>query len=1057
MAKINYNEIVDEQSFNDGIKNLIQQFSKLESVLKGLATTAGSALKPLKYNDSNDLKAHEQAVNDIATATKGLNEIEKQKILLDKQLKEGTDENVKAKIRYSNAAKEQRDILKYELQVAQNAEGSYAKLSAQYALNKIALNKMSEAQRSGTEEGRKLEASTNEIYQSMKKLQEATGKHVLSVGDYGIATKSLRLEMRETKEELTRLIQAGASMSDKRVIELSKKYDDLQDAMTKAKNAANLSDKAGMFIGFTKTIATMSAGFQVAQGAAALFGKENENLQKTMLKIQALLSITHGLEVIANNLRKEGAVITFLQVSAEKLRVFWLNLTNKSIETNTKNVAANTVAEEANVVSTNLDTESKIANASATSKGAANVSALTSKTTILTGATRGLGGSFAVVGILLAGFIAGILAVKKQYEELTAAHKKWSDALNDLKSSQAWIDNLDKISEKIASIELDYKKATGEMTEDAYNAAKDTKEINENFQDEEQAAWNLYWTKKLEAEKAYAVEKKFLEGTTNATSTENQQKAYDEWSLGASVQAAKTLDAATINKEKLLTLETAYNNKMTELLTAYTDVKSKILDAEAKAEKVKEEERTKIKLAAQQSAYDKYLSAYKTWLRKIQDMQDEMISNEESTTAKQEEEDIAKNTRKRERDLEDLKETVLTATQKAEMELNIVAYYNDLQLQIQEKYYKARQSKAKEQRKIEYDQMVQAMEEELKYRQSIDKLTYLETMKIGEEEDELKANQNEFELKQLQEQYEALNKESETYAQDEIDLAIKIKEKKIEIAQGEYDALKALMDKDIEEEKKLLEEKKKNEDELLDAVTDTSEKIINSYIERSKAKQDSINDEIDASKEYEDQLRELAKQGIENSDSNLAYEQRKQAELEKKKERELKKQKRLELGLAAVTAFGKLAESDEKTALAKTITEITELMAFINSIPEYEDGVIALYGRRKTSAPDDTIAKIGPGESVMTAPATDKYYDQLKDMQSLKYDPLDYIDMPRFTNYNESSIEKQLGKKIDNLTDVVKNKPEYQIDIDALTGEIVERITRGNTVTINKYKRPFLR
>jgi hypothetical protein len=41
------------------------------------------------------------------------------------------------------------------------------------------LNQMSAAQRKATKEGQQLEKQTNAIYQEMKALQEATGKHVL--------------------------------------------------------------------------------------------------------------------------------------------------------------------------------------------------------------------------------------------------------------------------------------------------------------------------------------------------------------------------------------------------------------------------------------------------------------------------------------------------------------------------------------------------------------------------------------------------------------------------------------------------------------------------------------------------------------------------------------------------------------------------------------------------------------------------------------------------------------------------------------------------------------
>ena len=73
----------------------------------------------------------------------------------------------------------------------QSQEGSYNRLSAQYRLNKIRLNEMSTAQRTGTEAGRQLERETRAIYEQMSSLQKATGKYTLEVGHYENALRAL--------------------------------------------------------------------------------------------------------------------------------------------------------------------------------------------------------------------------------------------------------------------------------------------------------------------------------------------------------------------------------------------------------------------------------------------------------------------------------------------------------------------------------------------------------------------------------------------------------------------------------------------------------------------------------------------------------------------------------------------------------------------------------------------------------------------------------------------------------------------------------------------------
>lgn len=80
----------------------------------------------------------------------------------------------------SEAAKE----LKLQIQLANSAKDSYDYLSAQYSLNKIELNKLTQAQRENSEEYRKLEKETLNIRNRMTEMQRATGDNSLSVGNY---------------------------------------------------------------------------------------------------------------------------------------------------------------------------------------------------------------------------------------------------------------------------------------------------------------------------------------------------------------------------------------------------------------------------------------------------------------------------------------------------------------------------------------------------------------------------------------------------------------------------------------------------------------------------------------------------------------------------------------------------------------------------------------------------------------------------------------------------------------------------------------------------------
>ena len=99
-------------------------------------------------------------------------------------------------------AKEANRIAKLQAQLNISEAGSYNALAAQYELNKIKLNAMSEAERQGTQAGKQLEAETLALYVKMQKLQEATGNHRLSVGNYARSWDGLGVSVSQVVREL---------------------------------------------------------------------------------------------------------------------------------------------------------------------------------------------------------------------------------------------------------------------------------------------------------------------------------------------------------------------------------------------------------------------------------------------------------------------------------------------------------------------------------------------------------------------------------------------------------------------------------------------------------------------------------------------------------------------------------------------------------------------------------------------------------------------------------------------------------------------------------------
>lgn len=99
-------------------------------------------------------------------------------------------------------AKEANRIAKLQAQLNLSEAGSYNQLAAQYELNKIKLNAMSAAEREAEGAGKQLEAETLALYVQMQKLQEATGNHRLSVGNYAKSWDGLGISVSQVVREL---------------------------------------------------------------------------------------------------------------------------------------------------------------------------------------------------------------------------------------------------------------------------------------------------------------------------------------------------------------------------------------------------------------------------------------------------------------------------------------------------------------------------------------------------------------------------------------------------------------------------------------------------------------------------------------------------------------------------------------------------------------------------------------------------------------------------------------------------------------------------------------
>lgn len=303
---------------------------------------------------------------------------------------------------------------------------------------------------------------------------------------------SLRQQIRALKEEMADAVANGIDEQSEAYKRMVNELGRLQDIQGDIKSQGSvLANDEATFAGVLSGLNGVVGGFTAAQGAVALFAGENENLQKIMLKVQSLMSITMGLQQVAQTLNKDSA---FSIITLNKAKEWWNNLlavgrgeqiaSTAATAADTTATIASTAATTANAAAEQASNTAKTASVGATTGAAAAQAVQTASATAGTVANIGLAGAFRMVGAaikaipvfgwILAGISALIALVshfvskanesKKATEEwynaiaenaykpiasIMELSDKWNALGNDLEAKKQFIENNKKAFEDL--------------------------------------------------------------------------------------------------------------------------------------------------------------------------------------------------------------------------------------------------------------------------------------------------------------------------------------------------------------------------------------------------------------------------------------------------------------------------------------------------------------------------------------------------------------------------------------------------------------------------------
>lgn len=162
--------------------------------------------------------------------------------------------------------------------------------------------------------GKEGKTSTDEF----NKLNTSLKGQISSYEKVSTGATSMRSGIRATREELAKMLLSGEA-NTAQLYKMAKAGGELSDAMGDASQAISvMASDTFPLDSMLQGVQSITAGFQVAEGAMALFGVENEDLQKTLVRLNALMAITSGLQQLQNSLQKTSALSLGFNVVMQK-------------------------------------------------------------------------------------------------------------------------------------------------------------------------------------------------------------------------------------------------------------------------------------------------------------------------------------------------------------------------------------------------------------------------------------------------------------------------------------------------------------------------------------------------------------------------------------------------------------------------------------------------------------------------------------------------------------------------------------------------------------------
>ena len=378
------------------------------------------------------LGTHEQNVAALARTNREL------KALKDayKDQSISLEDYTRRELELKTSKAELQKILNNEAKMMQAAEGSYQRLSLELERLKMAQKQLNEEEKQGAE-GQLLEKEIQNLDAHLKDMAADMGEFQRNVGNYAVAGKSLRAELKELTMQMAQMLADGVDPTSEAFLEVAERAGTLKDAMADA--SATVASYADDTQGLTQGVSileTAVGGWQTLEGAMSAFGMESEDAAKATQKLMGIMSLMNGIQRVSTELTTNGtgayrAYHAILKLLGLEKATLATTTTAEAAAMQADAVAAgeNAAAQAAGVASTEAATVASGAHAAAVGVETVALTGATAAATALKLALAALGIG-AVIALIVA-LYEGIKEFNKEAEETAERLKSLNSDIKD--------------------------------------------------------------------------------------------------------------------------------------------------------------------------------------------------------------------------------------------------------------------------------------------------------------------------------------------------------------------------------------------------------------------------------------------------------------------------------------------------------------------------------------------------------------------------------------------------------------------------------------------------